>query len=58
MTVNKHTKEEAIRNPHHSIHYADGRPSKPLKHRYERRKVREFMKQGEWDEDSPGSGQA
>lgn len=51
MTVNNHTKQEAIHNPHHPIHHADGRPQKAQKHRYERRKVREFMKQSDWSED-------
>jgi len=40
--------DEVIRNPKHPFRQVADRPEKPQKHRYERRKVREFMKSGDW----------
>ena len=34
---------EAVRNPKHAFRKADHHPTKPLKHRYERRKIREYL---------------
>jgi hypothetical protein len=39
---------EAVRNPKHPFRKADRHPTKPLKHRYERRKVREYLHLGDW----------
>ena len=39
---------EAIRNPKHPFRKTDHHSTKPLKHRYERRKVREYLHLGEW----------
>ena len=39
---------ETIRNPKHPFHQVDSRPKKPQKNRYERRKVREFLRLGDW----------
>ncbi len=39
---------EAIRNPKHPFRKADNRPKKPMKHRYERRKIREYLHLGDW----------
>ena len=39
---------EAIRNPKHPFRKVDNHPKKPLKHRYERRKIREYLHLGEW----------
>lgn len=39
---------EAIRDPKHPFRKPDHHPTKPLKHRYERRKVREYLHLGEW----------
>jgi hypothetical protein len=39
---------EVIRNPKHPFRQTDDRPNKPLKHRYERRKVKEFIRLGDW----------
>ena len=40
---------EVIRNTKHPFRQVADRPNKPQKHRYERRKVREFMRFGEWE---------
>ncbi|MBC8003235.1 MAG: hypothetical protein H7X97_11680 [Opitutaceae bacterium] len=39
---------EAIRNPKHQFPQADARPKKAQKHRYERRKINEYMRLGDW----------
>jgi len=39
---------EIIRNPKHPFRKADDRPEKAHKHRYERRKIREFIRLGSW----------
>jgi hypothetical protein len=39
---------ETVRAPKRIFHQVDNRPTKPLKHRYERRKIREFLKMGDW----------
>ena len=43
---------EVIRNPKHAFRQADHRPAKPQKHRYERRKIREFIKLGDWSQEA------
>lgn len=42
---------EIIRNPKHTFRKADDRPVKAQKHRYERRKVKGYMKHGDWEQD-------
>jgi hypothetical protein len=42
---------ETIRNPKHPFRQVDDRPGKPKKHRYERRKIREFIRYGDWSEE-------
>ena len=42
---------EIIRNPKHSFRKAEDRPVKAQKHRYTRRKIREYLKQSDWAED-------
>ena len=42
---------EIIRNPKHSFRKAEDRPVKAQKHRYARRKIREYLKQSDWAED-------
>ena len=44
---------EMIRNPKHGFRKADDRPIKAQKHRYERRKVKGYIKLGEWEQ--PGT---
>ena len=39
---------EAVRNPKHPFRKLDNQPNKPLKHRYERRKIRSYLQLGEW----------
>ena len=44
---------EIIRNPKHPFRKADDRPVKAQKHRYERRKIKEYIKLGDWGQESP-----
>ena len=44
---------EIIRNPKHPFRKADDRPVKAQKHRYERRKIKEFIKLGSWAQEEP-----
>ena len=39
---------DALRNPKHSFRKADSHPKKALKHRYERRKIKEYLHLGDW----------
>ena len=50
MTKSLEVISEAIRNPKHPFRKVDNQPKKPLKHRYERRKIREYLHLGgEWE---------
>lgn len=49
MTKSLETISEAIRNTKHPFRQVDDRPDKPHKHRYERRKVKEYIKIGDWE---------
>ena len=44
---------EIIRNPKHPFRKADDRAVKAHKHRYERRKVKEYIRLGDWGQQSP-----
>jgi len=44
---------EIIRNPKHPFRKAEDRPAKAQKHRYERRKIKEFIKLSDWGDESP-----
>ena len=48
MTKSLEVITEAVRNPKHPFRKVDNQPKKPLKHRYERRKIREYLHLGEW----------
>ena len=48
MTKTIEVISEAVSNPKHPFRKADNRPKKPLKHRYERRKIREYLHLGDW----------
>jgi len=48
MTKSLEVISEAVRNPKHSFRKVDNQPKKPLKHRYERRKIREYLHLGDW----------
>jgi hypothetical protein len=39
---------EAIRNPKHPFRKTDSHPKKAVKHRYERRKIREYLQLTDW----------
>jgi hypothetical protein len=42
---------EAIRDPKHQFRKLGHQPTKSLKHRYERRKVREYLHLSDWLEE-------
>ncbi len=42
---------EIIRDPKHSFRKAEDRPVKAQRHRYERRKIKGYLKQNEWGDD-------
>ena len=48
MTKSLEVMTEAIRNPKHPFRKVDNQPKKPRKHRYERRKIKEYLHLGEW----------
>ena len=48
MTKSLEVISETIRNPKHPFRKIDNQPKKPLKHRYERRKIKEYLHLGEW----------
>jgi hypothetical protein len=43
MTKTLEVISEAIQNPKYSFRKTDNRPKKPQKHRYERRKIKEYL---------------
>jgi hypothetical protein len=43
---------DVIRNPKHPFRQVDDRPDKPKKHRYERRKIREILRFGDWSQEA------
>lgn len=48
MTKTIEAISEVIRNTKHPFRQVDDRPHKPQKHRYERRKIKEYIKLGDW----------
>ena len=44
---------EAVRNPKYPFRKADNQPKKALKHRYERRKIKEYLHLGDWLSEEP-----
>src|SRR5277367_6109981 len=48
MTKTLNLIHEAVRNTKHPFRQADNRPAKAQKNRYERRKIREFLRLGNW----------
>jgi hypothetical protein len=44
---------EIIRNPKHPFRKADDRPVKAQKHRYERRKIKEYIRLSDWAQGEP-----
>jgi hypothetical protein len=53
MKKNLDAIHETLRASSHPFRQTDSRPRKAQKHRYERRKIREFMKLGDWLESEP-----
>ena len=43
---------EGVRNPKNSFRKISDRPRKAEKHRYERRKVKEYLRLGDWGEEA------
>ncbi|HTI98825.1 MAG TPA: hypothetical protein VL527_07965 [Dongiaceae bacterium] len=48
MTKTMEVISEVIRNPKHPFRKVDTSPKKAIKHRYERRKIREYLHLNEW----------
>src|SRR5215470_3333979 len=48
MTKSLEVISEATRNPKHPFRKVDNQPKKPRKHRYERRKIKEYLHLGDW----------
>ncbi len=40
--------DEAVRNPKYPFRKTEHQPKKARKHRYERRKIREYLHLGDW----------
>ncbi len=53
MKKNLDAIHDTLRASSHPFRQTDSRPRKSQKHRYERRKIRAFMKLGEWLESEP-----
>ena len=48
MTKNLESMSEVIRNPKHTFRKTEFQPKKQLRHRHERRKIREVLHLGDW----------
>jgi len=48
MTKTLNSFHEAVRSNKHPFRQLDDRPAKAQKNRYERRKIREFLRLGDW----------
>lgn len=48
MTKSLEVISETVNNPKHPFRKVDNQPKKPLKHRYERRKIKEYLQLGDW----------
>lgn len=48
MTKSLEVISETISDPKHPFRKVDNQPKKPLKHRYERRKIKEYLHLGDW----------
>jgi hypothetical protein len=48
MTKSLEVISEAVRTPKHPFRKVDDQPKKEQKHRYERRKIREYLHLGDW----------
>jgi hypothetical protein len=52
MTKTLDVISDTVRNPKHPFRQVDDRPDKPKKNRYERRKIREYLRLGDWTSES------
>ena len=48
MTKSLEVITEAVSNPKPPFRKVDSQPKKPLKHRYERRKIKEYLHLADW----------
>jgi hypothetical protein len=48
MTKTLNLIQETVHDTKHPFRQADNRPAKAQKNRYERRKIREFLRLGDW----------
>ena len=48
MTKSLEVITETIRDPKHPFRKVDNQPKKPLKHRYERRKIKGYLHLADW----------
>lgn len=48
MIKSLETINEAVKNPKHPFRKTDNHPKKSVKHRYERRKIREYLQLTDW----------
>lgn len=48
MTKTLNLIQDTVRSTKHTFRQADNRPAKAQKNRYERRKIREFLRLGDW----------
>ena len=48
MTKSLEVISETICDPKHPFRKVDNHPKKPLKHRYERRKIKEYLHLSDW----------
>lgn len=53
MTKTREVIDEVVRNPKHPFRKADNQPKKAMKHRYERRKIKEYIHLGAWLVEEP-----
>ena len=53
MTKTLEAISEAVRNPKHPFRKVDNQPKKQLKHRYERRKIKEYLQLNDWMAEEP-----
>jgi hypothetical protein len=52
MTRTLNSIQDTVTNTKHPFRQVDSRPAKAQKNRYERRKIREFLRLGDWIEES------
>jgi hypothetical protein len=48
MTKTLDVIDETVKDPNHPFRKVDNQPKKALKHRYERRKIKEYLHLADW----------